>query len=58
MSLRSSTDTPLRRSAVGLRDWGCGPVDESTLEALILDGPNDLAPLISSPVQSTSDVIR
>jgi hypothetical protein len=31
---------------VGVDAWGCGPVDESTLEALIHDGPNDLAPLL------------
>ena len=30
---------------VGVDAWGCGPVDESTLAALIHDGPNDLAPL-------------
>jgi calcineurin-like phosphoesterase family protein len=33
---------------VGVDAWGYGPVDESTLEALIHDGPNDLAPLLPS----------
>ncbi len=33
---------------VGLDAWGCSPVEEATVAALIDDGPNDLQPLPSS----------
>lgn len=39
---------------VGVDAWQCGPVDESTLEALIREGPNDLAPLQPKPVDVRS----
>jgi calcineurin-like phosphoesterase family protein len=40
---------------VGVDAWGCGPVDETALAALINDGPNDLAPLPSSPSRAVID---
>ena len=39
---------------VGVDAWACGPVNESTLAALIHDGPKDLAPLASSALHNAS----
>jgi hypothetical protein len=40
---------------VGVDGWRCGPVDEATLEALIHEGSNDLAPLPSSRSNAVLD---
>ena len=41
---------------VGVDGWRCGPVDEATLVALILDGANDLAPLHPSRSNTGKDI--
>ena len=42
---------------VGVDAWRCGPVEESTLEALIHGGPNDLAPLLPSQSNAPRGIV-